>query len=114
MVVLTKNFYVTQRSDGRGGIRPFGNYSKGQAGAEVKIGEQIYKVTTDGRVNIPKSIMEKYGVGEPGKKSIGISFSAARKTEGGWRNVSAVVYTPEQPGETGRRHDHGFYRIRKN
>lgn len=95
-------FYVTQRSDGRGGIKPFGTYGKEQAGAKVSIGDRQLTVTSDGRVNIPKDIMEKYGTGESGKKSIGITF----KTDGGkdgWKDVKGGVVTPKETGKTGQK-----------
>ena len=64
---------VVARKDGRGGIKPFGKYGKKQAGSMVKIGDKDYKVTKDGRVNIPKKYMEKYGItGDDGRKRIAL------------------------------------------
>lgn len=95
-------FFVTQRSDGRGGIKPFGTYGKEQAGAKVSIGDRQLTVTSDGRVNIPKDIMEKYGTGESGKKSIGITFTSDGGKDG-WKDVKGGVVTPKETGKTGQK-----------
>lgn len=87
-------FIVTQRIDGRGGIKPFGTFKGGQQGAGVMIGDKTYKVTSDGRVNIPKSIMDKFGVeGSDGRKRVTIHFSAGKGKEG-WKDVSAAIKKP--------------------
>ena len=82
---------VTQRADGRGGVRPFGAYSGAQKGAIVHVGSKSYKVTTDGRFNVPKAFFDKYGVeGEDGKKRVGVRFSAKEGKEG-WKDVGAII-----------------------
>lgn len=89
-------YIVRARSDGRGGMKPFGSYSKAQKGAYVTIGDTKIQVTSDGRVNIPKSVMDKYGtVGSDGRKRIGITFSSSGGKEG-WKNVKALVYKPPE------------------
>ena len=89
-------FIVTERSDGRGGIKPFNSYSAAQKGATVRIGDKTYKVTSDGRVNIPKAIMQKYGVrGDDGRRRIGIQFSAQGGKDG-WKTVAAQIKTPPE------------------
>lgn len=90
---------VTARADGRGGIKPFGKYGKKQAGAMVQIGDKKYKVTKDGRVNIPKRVMNNYGVtGKDGRKRIAINFSTkpGTKTKENWKNVAAVISVPDK------------------
>ena len=57
--------YVVADSAGRGHIKPFGRFTSAQRGTIVEIGGQNYKVTSDGRVSIPKSIMERYGTKDP-------------------------------------------------
>ena len=86
---------VVARKDGRGGIKPFGKYGKKQAGAMVDMGGKKYKVTKDGRVNIPKKIMEKYGItGDNGRKRISINFSSTSGKKG-WKQVAAVISEPD-------------------
>ena len=50
---------------GRGHIKPFGRFTREQKGTVVDIGGKNYKVTSDGRVSIPKRFMEKYGFKDP-------------------------------------------------
>ena len=57
--------YLVADSAGRGHIKPFGRFSSAQRGTLVNIGGQNYKVTSDGRVSIPKSVMERYGIKDP-------------------------------------------------
>lgn len=87
-------FIVTARADGRGGFKPFGTFSKKQAGAFVTMGDRQYKVTKDGRVNVPKSIMDKFGVtGDDGRKRITMQFTTAKGKEG-WKDVKAAIKKP--------------------
>lgn len=92
---------VVARKDGRGGMRPFGKYGKDQAGAMVDMGGKKYKVTKDGRVNIPKKIMKEWGIkGEDGRMRIAIDFSTKLSTakrgkaSNHWKNVAATISTP--------------------
>ena len=55
------NRIVVSRADGRGGLRIPVQHPKDLAGARFSIAGKALTITTDGRVNIPKSIMEKYG-----------------------------------------------------
>ena len=57
--------FVVADCVGRGHIKPFGRFTSEQKGTEVDIGGKKYKVTSDGRVSIPKRIMEKYGFKDP-------------------------------------------------
>ena len=87
-------FVVSARSDGRGGFRPFGSYGASQAGATVSIGDNRYKVGVDGRVNIPKSIMEQYGVrGDDGRMRVNVEFATQAGADG-WSEVGAVISRP--------------------
>lgn len=94
-------FIVSQRIDGRGGIKPFGTYGTNQAGSKVDIGLQnkngspkLMTVTKDGRVNIPKSVFDKVGIkGKDGRKRISITFSTAGGTDG-WNDVKAIAQKP--------------------
>jgi len=94
---------VVQRTDGRGGIKPFGTYGKEQAGAKVYIGERELTVTKDGRVNIPKSIMKQGIQGTDGRYRLEISF----RTNPGidhWKQVQGKVQKPfveNKDAETG-------------
>jgi len=85
------SFLVVARSDGRGGVRPFGNYGARQAGAKVWIGDRRLTVGRDGRVNIPKAIMDEYGsVGADGRKRVAVTFSSSPGLTG-WKDLSAMV-----------------------
>ena len=93
---------VVARKDGRGGIKPFGKYGKKQAGALVNMGGKDYKVTKDGRVNIPKKYMEKYGVkGSDGRNRIAINFSSRPSTSkrgkasNHWKKIAAIISEPD-------------------
>lgn len=91
------NFIIVARSDGRGGFYPFGTYGAAQAGANVEIGNKIYKVTTDGRVSIPKSIMERYGeLNAEGRRVIHAQFRTQRAAnpKDTWRNVQLAIKRP--------------------
>ena len=57
--------YIVADCVGRGHIKPFGRFTGAQRGTEIDIGGKNYKVTSDGRVSIPKRIMEKYGFKDP-------------------------------------------------
>lgn len=95
-------FIVKARSDGRGGIKPFNTYTKAQKGAYVTIGDTKIKVTSDGRLNIPKSVMDKYGItGDDGRKRIGITFTTGGGKEG-WKDVKALVLKPQEKDKNGK------------
>ena len=75
-------FVVTARKDGRGLVRPFVDGEK-HTGETFYIGGRGFKVTADGRVYIPKSVMERFGTLVNGKRSIvletGGTYENARK-----------------------------------
>jgi len=80
-------------ADGRGITRPFAlstKHAKALAGETVRIGDMEIKVTRDGHLNIPKSIMNEYGAeGDDGRRRIG--FAWLRDTNG---SLIALPYTP--------------------
>lgn len=77
---MTGSFIVKARVDGRGGARVFGlnpELTKSFIGKTFNIGGKNLKVTTDGRVNIPKKIMNEYGItGNDGRKRVTITYSS--------------------------------------
>lgn len=88
---------VVAKTDGRGQVRPFGVYNKEQAGAMVTIGNRDYKVTSSGRVNIPKRIMEEFGTkGDDGRNRIEIKFATRRTVDGDHtQKVHTKIFRPE-------------------
>jgi len=86
------HYIVRARSDGRAGMPMFGlsgPRAKSFAGQTVHIGDRKVTVGRDGRINIPKDIMETYGVvGDDGRKRLNISF--ASDSEG---NLGVLAYT---------------------
>lgn len=89
-------YIVKERSDGRGGIKPFNSYNKRQSGASVMVGNKKLKVTSDGRVNIPKSIMQQYGIkGDDGRLRIAMTF-ATDGGKNGWKDVGGIVVNPPE------------------
>lgn len=89
-------YIVRERADGRGGLRPFNSYTSGQKGAKVLIGDKRYTVTSDGRVNIPKSVMQKYGIkGDDGRLRVAMTFTTPKlQNKDGWKKPVAKVTTP--------------------
>lgn len=70
-------YVVCARSDGRGGFSPFRTHPSAHAGEEVAIGDRFVKVSSDGRVNIPKALMEKVGTkGEDGRYRVVVEAGA--------------------------------------
>ena len=90
----TNPVIVVARKDGRGGIEPFGTFSKAQAGAKVQIGDKSYTVTKDGRVNIPKFIMDTGIKGTDGRMRLAIGFRTEKGGDG-WKQVKAITLKPD-------------------
>ena len=93
------------RSDGRGGITPFGLTGKDArklAGRPVHVGDRELTVGRDGRVNIPKDIMDTYGVvGDDGRRRLGCTFSSNAAGE-----LAVTFFTPrgaDRNAQTGER-----------
>ncbi len=86
---------VRALSDGRGAARPFGTFSKAQYGEHVYVGDRSIPVAKDGRLIIPKSIMEEYGTpGPDGRNRIVIDFSSSPSDRTGKREYAARVILP--------------------
>ena len=112
---------VRARKDGRGGIKPFGKYTKrqwekGKGGAWVEIGKKKYKVTSDGRVNIPKKIMNEFGVtGKDGRKRVAIDFASKQSTSkkgkesNYWKQLAATISTPGHDSKDASTGEFAFY-----
>ena len=78
------HYIVRARSDGRAGMPMFG-----LSGSRAKsfAGQTVY---IDGRINIPKDIMETYGVvGDDGRRRVSINFASD-----GQGNLGVLIYTP--------------------
>ena len=86
------HYTIRARSDGRAGMSMFGLPRKDAmkfAGETVYIGDRKVAVGRDGRINIPKDIMDTYGVtGDDGRKRLNITF--ASDSEG---NLGVLAYT---------------------
>ena len=84
---------VTARSDGRGGFSPFVKHGKSHAGETVYVGGVGRKVSSDGRVNIPKALMESVGVqGADGRYRVAVETGA--RTEDGKVEVGLFITKP--------------------
>lgn len=84
---------VTARSDGRGGFSPFAKYGSAHAGEVVSIGGREARVSSDGRVNIPASIMRDVGVlGSDGRYRVAVETGA--RTDDGSTRIGLFVSTP--------------------
>ena len=87
------HYTIRARSDGRAGMSMFGLPRKDAmkfAGETVYIGDRKVAVGRDGRINIPKDIMETYGVmGDDGRRRLSINFASD-----GQGNFGVLAYTP--------------------
>lgn len=89
--------YIVADSVGRGHIRMFGTFGANQRGETVSLGGKYYRVTSDGRVSIPKSVMDAYGVNnENGRKTI-IARCSYNATDG----FAVQVLKPKQAPPVG-------------
>lgn len=111
-----RELIVRARTDGRGGIKPFGTYSKHQKGAKVQIGKKQYKVSSDGRVNIPKKVMNEFGImGEDGRMRVAIDFASKQSTSkkgeesNNWKVLAATISTPGKESKDGKQGSFAFY-----
>ena len=99
------NRIVVSRVDGRGGLRIPAQHSKDLAGARFAIAGKTFAITSDGRVNIPKSIMEKYGSRLPDGRyalavDVGFRYDADELRVGGYINELGKVETDYKTGDT--------------
>ena len=99
------NRIVVSRADGRGGLRIPVQHSKDFAGKRFSIAGKALTITTDGRVNIPKSVMEKYGSRMPDGRyalavDVGYRHDDGRLKVGGYINELGKVETNYKTGDT--------------
>ena len=99
------NRIVVSRADGRGGLRIPAKHPKDLAGARFAIAGETFAITSDGRVNIPKSIMEKYGSRLPDGRyalavDVGYRYDEGEFRVGGYINELGKVETNYETGDT--------------
>jgi len=99
------NRIVVSRADGRGGLRIPAQHPKDFAGARFAIAGKTFAITTDGRVNIPKSIMQKYGSRMPDGRyalavDVGYRYDDGKFRVGGYINELGKVETNYKTGDT--------------
>lgn len=80
----TARIIVTARSDGRGGFVPFARDASSHAGETVMVAGRPMRVSSDGRVNIPASVMRELGTPGPDGR-----YRVAAET--GWRTDSGIA-----------------------
>lgn len=86
---------VRARADGRGGFSPFRTHPSAHAGEEVAIGNHFVKVSSDGRVNIPKALMEQVGTrGEDGRYRVVVETGARTDPDRGQHYGLYVTSVP--------------------
>lgn len=86
---------VTARADGRGGFAPFATHGPSHAGESVWVGGVERKVSSDGRVNIPASIMENVGIpGPDGRYRVAVQVGA--RTDAGEVSVGLAISRPPE------------------
>ena len=85
---------VTAKKSGRGMIRPFGTYSNEQAGAKLYIGDHELTVSTGGRVNIPKKLMDQGIKGNDGRMRLEIAFRTSAGDDDYWMHVEGKISKP--------------------
>ena len=84
---------VVARADGRGGFMPFVKHAGAHAGELVAVGGRMAKVSSDGRVNISKAIMNEIGIrGSDGRMRVSVEVGA--RTDDGIKSVGLYVSTP--------------------
>ncbi len=90
---------VTARSDGRGGFSPFAKYGASHAGETVAVAGRDFKVSSDGRVNIPASVMSSVGVmGPDGRYRVAVEIGA--RTDAGQARLGLFVSRPPESQAT--------------
>jgi len=99
------NRIIVSRSDGRGGLRIPVQHPKDFAGARFAIAGRTFLITSDGRVNIPKSIMQKYGSRMADGRyalavDVGFRYDADELRVGGYINELGKVETDYKTGDT--------------
>lgn len=99
------NRIVVSRADGRGGLRIPVSHPRDFTGERFAIAGKSYTITSDGRVNIPKSVMQKYGSRMANGRyalavDIGFRYDADELRVGGYINDLGEVKTDYKTGDT--------------
>ena len=97
--------WVISRGDGRGGLRIPAAHARDFAGERLDIGGRSVGITTDGRANIPRKIMEEYGTLLPDGRyaiavDVGYRYTNEKLRIGGYINQGAVAPEDVQTGDT--------------
>ncbi|MFA5744508.1 MAG: hypothetical protein WC936_06870 [Candidatus Nanoarchaeia archaeon] len=97
--------WVIARGDGRGGLRIPAAHSRDFAGERLDIGGRSVGITTDGRANISRKIMEEYGTLLPDGRyalavDVGYRYTDEKLRIGGYINQGAVAPDGVQTGDT--------------
>ena len=97
--------WVIARADGRGGLRIPSTHSRDFAGERLDIGGRSVGITTDGRANIPRKIMEEYGTRLPDGRyaiavDVGYRHTDGKLRTGAYINQGAAAPEDVQTGDT--------------
>ena len=97
--------WVISRGDGRGGLRIPAAHPRDFSGERLDIGGRSVGITTDGRANIPRKIMEEYGALLPDGRyalavDVGYRYTDGKLRIGGYINQGAVAPEDVQTGDT--------------
>ena len=95
--------WVISRGDGRGGLRIPAAHARDFSGERLDIGGRSVGITTDGRANIPRKIMEEYGTRLPdGRYALAVDvryrYTDGKLRVGGYINQGAVAPEDVQTG----------------
>ena len=97
--------WVISRGDGRGGLRIPAAHARDFAGERLDIGGRSVGITTDGRANIPKKIMEEHGVRLPDGRyalavDVGYRYTENSLRVGAYINKDLLPPADVKTGET--------------
>ena len=97
--------WVISRGDGRGGLRIPVAHARDFSGERLDIGGRSVGITTDGRANIPRKMMEEYGTLLPDGRyalaiDVGYRYTDGKLRVGGYINQGAVAPEDVQTGDT--------------
>lgn len=91
------SYIAVSRIDGRAGARVFGlkpSMAKQFKGTLFRVGDALIPVQSDGRINIPKDVMNAIGTtGTDGRKRVTITYTSATERDG-TRKFSAFINKP--------------------
>ena len=99
------NRIVVSRADGRGGLRIPVSHPRDFTGERFAIAGKSYTITSDGRVNIPKSVMQKYGSRMPNGRyalavDVGFRYDEGELKTGGYINELGKLNNNYETGDT--------------